>query len=72
MIYISVVFDCLAKLLFCYRLCVRAGEMRYWRAAERCWPGGSFERELANFANFAILNQINFPIVHKYFESTIC
>ena len=50
----------MAVLIFCYRLYARAGEMRA-RADERCWLGGSFERVLANFANFvnfAILNQI--------------
>ena len=38
---------------------MRAGEMGA-RADERCWLGGSFERTLANFVNFAILNQIIF------------
>ena len=49
----------MAKIIFCYRLYARAGEMRA-RADERCWLGGTFEKALADFAKFAILNEIIF------------
>ena len=51
MIYDQFVVDLGGETYICYRLYARAGEMK---ADERCWFGGSFERALANFVNFAI------------------
>ena len=68
-IYISVVVYCLVKLLFCYRSCVCACGIGSQGRISVVGLEGSFERalaNLANFANFAILNQIIFPILHRH------